>query len=131
MSRMKIYSWTAGLVAALFSIAVAWVSLELPRVAFISEVKASSEKLERQISKLTISVDRISSFNIDTRQLLLNQEWWRIQVQIETYEAKPPNDTIRFLVLNLKKDQDDIKRQLAVLKGVALNLPIPRSGDAQ
>lgn len=127
MTKMKIYSWSAGLVAALFTIMVAWTTLDLPRPAFISEVRAADNKLEQQISKLTKSVDRMSRFEVGTRSLLLNQEWWRLQRQIEIYETKPSSSTIRMLVTNLKQNQSDIKLQITALKIATLTPPSPRS----
>lgn len=123
MVKMKIYSWGAGLIAAMFTIIVAWTTLDLPRPAFISEVRAASDKLEQQISELTKSVDRMSRFEVGTRSLLLNQEWWRLQRQIEVYEAKPSSSTIRALVTNLRQNQSDIKLQITALKIAAATPP--------
>lgn len=127
MSKMKIYSWGAGIVAAIFTTMVAWATLDLPRWAFISEVRASSDKLEEQIAKIARSVDRMAKFESGTRSILLDQEWWRKQSQIEMYEARPQTDTIRALVLNLKENQANIKKQITALKAGASIAPPPRS----
>lgn len=131
MAKMKIYSWSAGLIAAVFTIMVAWTTLDLPRPAFISEVRAASDKLEQQISKLTKSVDRMSKFEVGTRSLILNQEWWRLQRQVEVYEAKPSSPTIRALVTNLKQNQSDIKLQITALKVADVTPPSPSSRHHQ
>lgn len=105
------------LIGAIFAILVAWKTLEFPVFATEADLKQVENKVNEKLNRLTSAVQGITSFQKDTRALLLNQDWWRIQAKIDEYKIalskSPTNLMIRDSISELERQQQDLKRQIS------------------
>lgn len=79
--NFKVMGITAGTISALMAGAVAWGELDLPRPAWYSEVVEVRVELGEQIAGG-------AQFAVQTRLLVLGQEWERLDREIEQLENK-------------------------------------------
>lgn len=105
-----------GLVALVLTILFTWKALGFPVFATEADVKKIESKIDEKLNKLTSAMQGITSFQKDTRALLLNQDWWRIQAKIDSYKIAlskdPTNLMIRDSISELERQQQDLKRQI-------------------
>ncbi len=92
----------AGAIGAVLMVGVAWISLGLPVVA------------------LTTDVAQVEKFSKGTREMVLNNDWFRITADIERVERKlgqKPNDEELLFTLRLLREQRrKIELQMEELK---------------
>lgn len=123
ISRLKLYSLIIGLIGSVLGAMVMWVSLDLPRMAMLSEVRATESAVFGKIDRIGQTLDQLSTFEIQTRQLLLNQEWWRLEREITDLSGQEQNEVSRNYIIQLRQQQDAVKAQLDALKKLAANPP--------
>lgn len=91
----------AGLTAALFAILVSWVELDWPRPA------------------MNMEVAQVEQFAIDTREIVLNQEWFKIQEDMievnRLISQDPTNPAFQEWRLKLRAQQRAVNQQLKEL----------------
>ena len=78
----------------------------------LKEIDVAIDELNRQLIE-------VSKFGFETRRLALNSDWWRIEAQLEEIlELKlerPRDRQLNDAWLNLKRDQQEIERQIKIL----------------
>lgn len=79
--NFKVMGITAGTISALMAAAVAWGELDLPRPAWYSEVEEVKVELGEQIAGN-------AQFAVQTRLLVLGQEWERLDREITRLESQ-------------------------------------------
>lgn len=79
--RLKMFGFSAAGAAAVLVAAVSWAQLDLPRPAWHSEVVEVASVLGEQIAGN-------SQFAVQTRLLILGQEWERLDREISQLEEK-------------------------------------------
>jgi hypothetical protein len=77
--NVKVMGITAGTIGSIMAAAVAWGELDLPRPAWLSEVEQVRTELGEQIAGG-------AQFAVQTRLLVLGQEWERLDREIEKLE---------------------------------------------
>ena len=91
------------------AIAVSWTSLGLPRPVLTTDLKPIAD-----------DVQNLEKFGRDTRLLVLDGRWWRLQTQIEDTQEKledaPRNRHLRDLAQRLRRDQAAVQRQIDQLE---------------
>lgn len=92
-----------GLVSTVLSVSIAWSTLDLPRPALNSELKAASIQLELKIAGL-------ENFSKGTHRLVLGQQRDRLEDRIDKLKAKQNKS---------RDDKDylkDLERRLRTIK---------------
>lgn len=79
--NVRVMTITAATIGSVMAAAVAWGELDLPRPAWFSEVQEVREELGEQIAGN-------AQFAVQTRLLVLGQEWERLDREIEQLEDK-------------------------------------------
>lgn len=88
----KKFNIISGAVACVLTIGILWSSLELPRPAIFTEVQAVQEYAESEIKAVQADTSRefqkVQQYAGRTREIVLNQEWFRLKSQIREIQAK-------------------------------------------
>ena len=107
MFKRHQYKITVGgaLLVAIFT----WHQLGWDTLYLTSEAEASELRLIAQMQEP-------NEFAKQTRKMLLNDDWWQKQSQIEEYNSQPQTPAVKELIIKLKQEQDDIKSNIAKLK---------------
>jgi hypothetical protein len=74
--RAKMITLYGGAVGAVLTAVVAWNQLDMPRPALHAEVQA------------------VQQYASNTRELVLNQEWFRLRIQLREAQAKLKSDPL-------------------------------------
>lgn len=99
----------ASTAAATFSVMTGWVALDLPRPAWISELRAVSDQVQDNRELL-----------IQNSLQILQNDWWRYQTDIEDLEAKiekkPDDRQLKSMRQRLRQEQAQIQDRIDNLK---------------
>ena len=78
----------------------------------LKEIDVAIDELNRQLIE-------VSKFGFETRRLALNSDWWRIEAQLEEIlelkRERPRDRHLNDSWRNLKRDQQEIERQIKIL----------------
>ena len=78
----------------------------------LKEIDVAIDELNRQLIE-------VSKFGFETRRLALNGDWWRIEAQLEEIlklkRERPRDRQLNDAWLNLKRDQQEIERQIKII----------------
>lgn len=98
-----------AIIGSILGIATAWTQLGWPRPAFSSDLKA-----------LEGDMNTMREFQTGTRSIVLGQEWWRLQEQIDRVDGKlqedPANSMLREHYRRLQRSQGQVQQQIDALK---------------
>ena len=94
---------------------VAWATLDFPRPATSQDIRAIRADMEQLAGDLL----EISRYGFETRRMALNQDWWRLEAQLDDIrdrlEAKPRDLSLQMMRRNLARDQQAVQRQMKSL----------------
>ena len=79
------------------------------------------KQIDVAIDELNRQLIEVSKFGFETRRLALNSDWWRIEAQLEEIlelkRERPRDRHLNDAWLNLKRDQQEIERQIKIIDG--------------
>ncbi len=106
---------TITVVASVLGGVAAWASMDWPRPATTGDLR----EMKETINALSRQLADVSSFGFETRRMALNQDWWRIEAQLEELLKlkleRPRDRQLNEAWLNLKRDRHEIDRQIKIL----------------
>lgn len=97
-----------AVMAGASGIVAGWKALGGPIPATREYVKAEVRSVEDNVEVLAESLRQL-------QQLILSNEWWRLQEKIEGLESQPTTNMIRDQIRRLRRDQAGVQRQMDAL----------------